>query len=876
MSIESQLSDLIFFPSVKSGLFDYNINIKSNLKKFLEDNSTEPTPSLLEYLCYSIVKNQLLVKNYINPNFIITNENFLSNFNSKNFFMNSNKKHIIIFIQNENTKKWNLIMFLNFKEQVNNYININNEKPIMTKIISSNLNSDEDNNNLDKILDSLEKCFDFKSSYNIKYEINSVSISDQKNSSVFLLNFIEGLICQNNNENLFSYIQKLFDEPVNINDQHNINENDNDINYIDYFNSFNKRNKIFDDILSIYEKELKEYLSNKVKNIFNIKKYPYKSKENIKNEMTHINAMIRDNNNKNNNSNYDEDDDLNSDDEEEVLKIMEKENNESKKKLRERNIKLKYNLFKQKINLEDTNIFRDFGVIKEEENESSSESLRFFSPSNNLNKKQKIIKKKIDLKFKKLNKSNKNVKKELKIKTDYKTNDIKNDNNNQNIKKNVLKELEEAVKEFELEEDHTFKTVGSDTDENKNNKIKSIKTNLKKNKKEKNYDIYKIIKNSNLKNIKKIFYSKRNEREKKRGSLTNKNNSKNKSMEYKSEEHKNKDKTLIKEKLFNNCYRTNKETKRLSLLNKKFFNSKDKKRPTKKNKYNSLLYSDKCIIKKNVNRSLIINDKENKILKETSLNKYTSHNSIGKKCNVIFDKNTSLIKILSHNNIKKNSKGKNPIKVTKLSSNSQKSTSYRSEESHNNLKLQNQDIHLKNNLSNDLEIKIEKKNTSFTLKEDHHTNKVNDNLSKLKKDKNDEYFKLFNEITIQNYNSKNRINNIKKLEKKRSNNKDLKYNKNTDIKIKDNYILIENDLSFDTFRTINDNEKETIKKSTTVTEPDFRKPKLKKLDNEFIIPISPRKRNKKYLKEINIFDEDKMNKMCGCISKKNNEFCNIF
>ena len=866
MSLESKISNIAFFPSVKNGFFDYSTHIKSDLKEFIKNITKEPSPPLLEYLCYKIIKKNLLEDNSINNDIILISDNFFSLVNCKNIFRKITKKHIVIFLQNKNNQKWNLILFLNFKEQIDNYININNKKPIIAKIISSNLKSDEDNKILSRSMDNLGNIFDFKFSDNIKFEIDSINISNQVNSSIFLINFIEGLI-SHNNDTLYSYIQKLYNASININN----NINDNKINYINYFNSFNERNKIFDNILSIYENELNEYLSNKVNNVYNNKKYLNKNKEILKNEMTQINAMIRDNNvNKNNKNNkindFKEDYELNSEDEVEVLEIMEKERIKSKKKLRAEKRKMKYNLYNQKLKLENTNIYKEVDVIKEEDNESSSESINLLL-TNKSNIKEKIIKN--NIKSEKLNIDNKiknyhNEKSKLKIKNNYIKEDIigfntKEDEKNptKKIKKSILKELEEAIKEFELDEKPTFKAIETDTDGKNNNIINPFKSKLDENKKEKNIDIYKIIKNKSIEK-KKFSKAKKIIKKKKNESMIIKNNSNNKNIENFFDQYK-KNRMLINDKFSKESFMMNKNFKKSLVFN------------------NYYPYNDKNRYKDAISKSFTSYDIKNKTLKENHINKQNSHNYIKKKLlNVNIKKNNCVFKIIPQTNLKKKNKGKNShlILASKQSNNSQKSTSYKSEDSYNLFKLMNQDMHLKKNASNELEIKIEKSNNDFPIIENYYSNRHNSNLSLSKGDKHKEIHKRYNTIKIEkNKHNYNKINNIKKLDKNNYNSDNIIFDK---IKKIDNNTSISNEISLDTYIT-NNNENNTLNnKHLNRIESDLRTPKLKDLSQEFLLPIGPKRSDTFYINENNFFDETKINKLCGCIEGKKDEICNIY
>ena len=144
MNIESKIAHMLFFASVKNGFFDYNTSIKFSLIKFNENKSIELSPSLLEYLCYKIVKNHFLHENFINTDIVLITEKVLSLVNDQNIFKLTNKKYIIILIQDEQKQKWNLIMFPNLQEQINNCFNSKNKKKIVVYIISSNLYEEDE------------------------------------------------------------------------------------------------------------------------------------------------------------------------------------------------------------------------------------------------------------------------------------------------------------------------------------------------------------------------------------------------------------------------------------------------------------------------------------------------------------------------------------------------------------------------------------------------------------------------------------------------------------------------------------------------------------------------------------------------------------
>ena len=114
MSFESKINSIIFFPSIKNGLYDYDFPIKSEIKNFFENKKFELSSSLLEYIIYKNIKKQFLDNNFINKDIALIKLNSVL----KGNLINLNKKHLIILFQNEKTQKWNLIIFLNFKEQI--------------------------------------------------------------------------------------------------------------------------------------------------------------------------------------------------------------------------------------------------------------------------------------------------------------------------------------------------------------------------------------------------------------------------------------------------------------------------------------------------------------------------------------------------------------------------------------------------------------------------------------------------------------------------------------------------------------------------------------------------------------------------------------
>ena len=251
------INKTLFFTSIKENSFDYSLPIKTGLNKFCKTPRAEASPSLFEYLCYKIVEKNI-IENKVNKEVAIISEKFLSSKNCKINIIKTKsikKKFILIPIRNEISRKWNAVIFVHLEKQIMQYMNQMNEEPIIAKIISSNINSEEDDYILNTTMDRIETAFNFISPEDIQFEVDSINISDQPNTSVFMLNFIEGLINQENNDNIMNYIMKLYDE----------SSNSNIIGSNNYFISFNKENKIFNNLIDEYQNELNEYLKIKDK-----------------------------------------------------------------------------------------------------------------------------------------------------------------------------------------------------------------------------------------------------------------------------------------------------------------------------------------------------------------------------------------------------------------------------------------------------------------------------------------------------------------------------------------------------------------------------------------------------------------------------------
>lgn len=709
MCFESKINSIIFFPSIQNGLYEYNIPIKSNLRNFIENKNCEQSSSLLEYIIYKIIKKQIINNNFINNDIALISEKYLTLLKNKDNLKNSNKKHLIILFQNESTQKWNLIIFLNFMEQIRNNINLGLKTPIITKIISSNINSDDDNYILNKTMDELENAFDFKIPDDVNFEVDSINISERINTSIFLINFIDGLISKNDT-NLNLYIKQLFNEKMisSINDKNN--NSDIKKNYISHFNSFCKINENIENIVSDYESELKEYSKN--------------------NELNDFQGNI---------------DEINSEDEKEVIRIIEEQSKESKRKKREKIEKLNYN---KKLSLEGINIF---GVIKEEDNESSSNS--FESHSHN---KKKLKKEKVKIESRNNCKSNKsfNIKNNLNILNIYN----QEKKSNKKIRDNVLDELKEAIKEFELDQKTICKTEENSINKNENI-IKKNRTNDKKNKKRRKY-LSDIIDRKEIIGI-EILLTERNKNNKNnKRRIIEEKNKENSYLNNKSIENENGKRLInIKFEGYKDKYKINKN----SFIKMKSYDSKQNFNFSKKNENkinnNESLSQIKYSSRRRKNNNSIYNSSQSvdKIKNKTSFKNKIDINK--KRINKEKKDSTNLLKknsnIIFNNNLIKNAlKAKNTLKrrknsihlLSKLSNNSQKSTSFKSEDSINNIKIKNKENNIKN-----LEIKTEKSITDFSIFDNPNIFKDNNIQS------NKDFYQIINKIKIYNEDNDKKI-----------------------------------------------------------------------------------------------------------------------
>ena len=449
----------LFFTSIKENSFDYSLPIKTGLNKFCSSPRAEASPSLFEYLCYKIVQKNIS-ENNVNEEVAIISEKFLSSKNCKINIIKTKsikKKFILIPIRNEISRKWNAVIFVHLERQIRQYMNQMNEEPIIAKIISSNINSEEDDYILNTTMDRIETSFNFTSPEDIQFEVDSINISDQPNTSVFLLNFIEGLINQKNNESIMDYIMKLYDETSNS----NVGSNN-------YFISFNKENIIFNDLIKEYKVELDQFLKIKEKKEKDIK-------------------------NSNNNSKIGEEEVIDS--EEEALRIIAKENEEIRKQMEEQDLyfPLKNSPNYRLENVDLNNNMNMLGLIQEVENESDDDSKKKSNLNNKslkLSKSFKIIENNniADTNYESIKKNNNKIdNSQNTIKEVNKEESIELNNNKMDINYNNKEKDEESVNIIKKNElDKKNENIILNGEKNEEEKEKNIKLDDKKDIEDKN------------------------------------------------------------------------------------------------------------------------------------------------------------------------------------------------------------------------------------------------------------------------------------------------------------------------------------------------------------------------------------------------------
>ena len=483
---EDIMSRTLFFSSLKENEFDYTLPLKTSLSKFCREQRAEASPNLFEYLCYKIVQKKIS-ENKINEETAIISEKFLTSKNCKINIIKSNsiqKKFIFIPIRHTITHKWNAIIFVHLERQIMHYMNKSNDEPIIAKIISSNINSEEDDYILNTTMDKIENAFNFTSPEDIQFEVDSINISDQPNTSIFLLNFIEGLISQENNtESIMNYIMKLYDE----------SSNTNIVGSNNYFISFNRENEIFNDLIPNYQNELKNYI--KVKNNINLDENKDFNGENIFDFIQ-----------------FEGEEEEDMDSEDEALKIIAKENEEARKQMEEQEFFFANKINGQfKFNIDEMNNIPNrnmLGQIQEVDNESDDESeqksklLNVNNQNNNsLIKKEDIINitgidntENIDIEIE----NNENNLEDEQNK-DFNVEEIKS---NQELKQSItsgkLVDSDNEIENKEKDKSETNSNTNNDINE-KENKNKHKKENEEKNNHNENKKGVKSNKNNNKK-----------------------------------------------------------------------------------------------------------------------------------------------------------------------------------------------------------------------------------------------------------------------------------------------------------------------------------------------------------------------------------------
>ena len=194
----NKISNTLFFTSLKDSTFDYTIPLKLSFNRFCKENRGEASKNLFEYLCYKIINKEINNKG-INEQIAIISEKFLS---SKDCIINlsklnyTQKKFILIPICHSVTHKWNAIIFVHLERQILQYINKTSTEPIVAKIISSNVNSEEDDYLLNTTMDKIENSFNFTSPEDIQFEVDSINICDQPNTSVYMMKVVIQIVLE--------------------------------------------------------------------------------------------------------------------------------------------------------------------------------------------------------------------------------------------------------------------------------------------------------------------------------------------------------------------------------------------------------------------------------------------------------------------------------------------------------------------------------------------------------------------------------------------------------------------------------------------------------------------------------------------------------
>ena len=659
----NKISNTLFFTSLKDSTFDYTIPLKLSFNRFCKENRGEASKNLFEYLCYKIINKEINNKG-INEQIAIISEKFLS---SKDCIINlsklnyTQKKFILIPICHSVTHKWNAIIFVHLERQILQYINKTSTEPIVAKIISSNVNSEEDDYLLNTTMDKIENAFNFTSPEDIQFEVDSINICDQPNTSIFLLNFIEGLVSQENNTDIImNYIMKLYDE----------SSNTNSIGSNNYFVSFNKENEIFKDLISNYINEIKIYAKN--------------------------NGIDIDNNSNDNNSNIfdkinfrkEEEDEFES--EEEAYKIVAKDNEEALKQMEEQELFFTNNMnVPFNMNMEDINNMPQrtiLGLIQEVENESDEDTEQKENNNNNsLIKKDDInINSDEEEEIDKLEITNKTEEKNENSENNKENEDkiIISKSNEKNKKEDKLIDKEENKK---INEQKSNEGIQKEIKKSENNGINQGKINSNNRNILQNYRNIKSEKtinenmsklNNNLDKIKnEIINNLSKENKTLRGSFNQRNNTFEKlkiATELNNED-------ILSKSLTNNKENKNENNNTYNVINlqrnQKYNNSSfyvSKGESAKSNNKNSKKEENEILTNVN-NNTNYLEDKSN-IIKNKKINSKNINNIIENinnniiyesNFNKIKDINKNIINNINNNNIKniKNAKEKSDVKT---------------------------------------------------------------------------------------------------------------------------------------------------------------------------------------------------------------------
>ena len=90
---ESILKNILFFSSVKEGLYDYSIPLSENISSFNLDKRTPLAYPFFEYLCLNTLKQLIIQKKKINTDILIITDQFLLEQNCKEILLKNKANH---------------------------------------------------------------------------------------------------------------------------------------------------------------------------------------------------------------------------------------------------------------------------------------------------------------------------------------------------------------------------------------------------------------------------------------------------------------------------------------------------------------------------------------------------------------------------------------------------------------------------------------------------------------------------------------------------------------------------------------------------------------------------------------------------------------